>query len=132
MWLINTTSFKLEHFVDYDRVEYAILRIPGGMKKFHSKKFRTLQTPSPKKGYRKIEMSGSLARQRGLKYVWVDTCGIEKSNNVELTEAINSMFSWYQRSATCFAYLSDLPPRQQLVASSPPRTPSFSLFIRIA
>jgi hypothetical protein len=28
-----------------------------------------------------------------------------------LTEAINSMFRWYERAEVCYAYLSDLFPR---------------------
>jgi hypothetical protein len=43
-----------------------------------------------------------------------DTCCIDKTNNIELTEAIKSMFRWYKTSAICFAYLSNLPPYQRL------------------
>lgn len=49
-----------------------------------------------------------LARQRDLSYAWIDTCCIDKSSSAELTEAINSMFNWYKKSAICFAFLSDL------------------------
>jgi hypothetical protein len=38
----------------------------------------------------------------------VDTCCIDKKNSVILSEAINSMFSWYQRSAVCYVYLADV------------------------
>ena len=53
-------------------------------------------------------MACQIALNAGVKYVWVDTCCIDKSNNVELTEAINAMYNWYQRSEICYAYLSDL------------------------
>jgi hypothetical protein len=43
-------------------------------------------------GYGKIQFCGEQARRDGLKYFWVDTCCIDKSNSAELTEAINSMF----------------------------------------
>jgi hypothetical protein len=44
----------------------------------------------------------------GLEYVWVDTCCIDKSNNNELSEAINSMFRWYHNAIKCYVYLSDV------------------------
>ncbi|KAH7071137.1 hypothetical protein BKA63DRAFT_535114 [Paraphoma chrysanthemicola] len=40
---------------------------------------------------------------------YVDTCCIDKRSSAELTESINSMYLWYQRSTICYAYLSDLP-----------------------
>ncbi|KAI1125970.1 HET-domain-containing protein [Nemania abortiva] len=48
-----------------------------------------------------------LARKRGIMYVWVDTCCIDKSNSAELGESINSMFEWYERSEICYVYLKD-------------------------
>lgn len=47
------------------------------------------------------------ARAQGFQYAWIDTCCIDKSSTVELSEAINSMYRWYQKAGTCFAYLSD-------------------------
>jgi hypothetical protein len=67
-----------------------------------------------KKGYQKIDMTCKIAFQAGLSYAWVDTCCIDKSSSAELTEAINSMYRWYQRSDICYAYLSDLPPSSSL------------------
>lgn len=63
-----------------------------------------------KRGYSKIEMACKLAKVEGIAYVWVDTCCIDKSSSVELSEAINSMFQWYKDSLICYAYLSDLRP----------------------
>jgi len=40
--------------------------------------------------------------------VWVDTCCIDKSSSAELSEAINSMFDYYRRSAVCYAFLEDV------------------------
>src|ERR1051326_155563 len=47
-----------------------------------------------KAGYNKIRFCGEQARQDGLQYFWIDTCCIDKTNSVELQEAINSMFRW--------------------------------------
>jgi hypothetical protein len=41
-------------------------------------------------------------------WVWIDTCCIDKSSSAELSEAINSMYSWYSRACVCYAYLSDV------------------------
>jgi hypothetical protein len=61
-----------------------------------------------KAGYRKILFGGEQAARDSLKYFWVDTCCIDKSNNTELSEAINSMFRWYRNAVKCYAYLADV------------------------
>jgi hypothetical protein len=62
-----------------------------------------------KLGYRKIRFCGEQARKDGLEYFWVDSCCIDKSSSAELSEAINSMFNWYQKSSVCYVYLGDIP-----------------------
>jgi hypothetical protein len=61
-----------------------------------------------KGGYQKIFFCAQQAKRDGLDYFWVDTCCIDKSNNTELSEAINSMFRWYQKAKKCYVYLSDV------------------------
>jgi hypothetical protein len=61
-----------------------------------------------KSGYRKIQFCGKQAAKDCLQYFWVDTCCIDKSNNNELSEAINSMFRWYGDAARCYVFLSDV------------------------
>jgi hypothetical protein len=65
-------------------------------------------TSNSKPGYNKIRFCGEQARRDGLQYFWVDTCCINKANNTELSEAINSMFRWYRNAAKCYVYLSDV------------------------
>lgn len=48
-----------------------------------------------KKGWGKITKACAHAASRGWKYIWIDTCCIDKSDLSELSEAINSMFRWY-------------------------------------
>ncbi|KIW10708.1 hypothetical protein PV08_11672 [Exophiala spinifera] len=62
-----------------------------------------------KAGYAKIRFCGEQARKDGLDYFWVDTCCINKANNTEYSEAINSMFRWYRDATQCYVYLSDVP-----------------------
>ena len=61
-----------------------------------------------KAGYRKLQFCGKQAARDGLQHFWVDTCCIDKSNNAELSEAINSMFRWYRNAAKCYVYLTDV------------------------
>jgi hypothetical protein len=61
-----------------------------------------------KAGHKKILFCGEQAARDRLQFCWVDTCCIDKSNNTELTEAINSMFRWYRNAAKCYVYLSDI------------------------
>jgi len=65
-------------------------------------------TEKNKTGYNKIQFCGQQVERDGLRYFWVDTCCIDKSNHVEVQEAINSMFRWYQNAAKCYVYLSDV------------------------
>lgn len=43
-----------------------------------------------------------------VEHCWIDTCCINKEDSNELSEAINSMFRWYQKSRLCLVYLSDV------------------------
>ncbi|KAH7357142.1 hypothetical protein BKA65DRAFT_221642 [Rhexocercosporidium sp. MPI-PUGE-AT-0058] len=69
-------------------------------------------TPSPslisKLGCQKILKCSEIAASFGFEYIWIDTCCIDKTNNVELTEAINSMFNYYRDAEVCYAYLADV------------------------
>ncbi|KAF1927223.1 uncharacterized protein M421DRAFT_18033, partial [Didymella exigua CBS 183.55] len=55
-------------------------------------------------GARKIEYLCKQAAKDGYEWAWIDTCCIDETNNADLSEAINSMFRWYQRSAACYIY----------------------------
>ena len=60
-------------------------------------------------GYQKIIQSCELAQQDGCGRLWVDTCCIDKQSSAELSEAINSMYRWYENAKVCYAYLHDVP-----------------------
>jgi hypothetical protein len=77
-----------------DEVTFADMTIGAGRRKL---------------GYKKIQFCGERARQDGLEYCWVDTCCIDKTNNTELSEAINSMYKWYRRARKCYVYMADVP-----------------------
>lgn len=58
---------------------------------------------------RKIKEACAIALADGYRYIWIDSCCIDKSSSSELSEAINSMFNWYSNAAICYAYLVDVP-----------------------
>jgi len=60
-------------------------------------------------GYRKILQSCEQAQKDGYEWLWVDTCCIDKRSSAELSEAINSMYRWYENAKVCYAYLHDVP-----------------------
>ena len=59
-------------------------------------------------GYKKVIGAQREAANNGFQWIWIDTCCIDKSSSSELSEAINSMFRWYQNAEVCYAYLSDI------------------------
>ncbi|KAL1597266.1 hypothetical protein SLS60_008850 [Paraconiothyrium brasiliense] len=65
-------------------------------------------TGKGKTGYKKIQFCGEQAKRDRLRHFWVDTCCINKSDQVELQDAINSMFRWYKSAEQCYVYFSDV------------------------
>jgi hypothetical protein len=108
MRLLNVHTRQLEEFFGDAIPHYAILSHTWGKEEV------TLQDLSKeghrqKQGYTKIEGCCQQAIKDELSWVWVDTCCIDKTSSAELSEAINSMFRWYENSDVCYAYLQDVP-----------------------
>ena len=59
-------------------------------------------------GYQKILKTCERAQKDGYGWLWVDTCCIDKRSSAELSEAINSMYRWYENAKVCYAYLQDI------------------------
>ncbi|KAI6118529.1 hypothetical protein EDD16DRAFT_1726773 [Pisolithus croceorrhizus] len=59
-------------------------------------------------GYRGIIKSCEQATMDGYKWLWIDTCCIDKRSSSELSEAIYSMYRWYENAQVCYAYLNDV------------------------
>ncbi|KAH7014271.1 heterokaryon incompatibility protein-domain-containing protein, partial [Microdochium trichocladiopsis] len=122
MHLLNVHTRKLEYFLGSSVPEYAILSHTWGPHEANGRWPRTVrvQTRSHERrhlrepGHAKIDNCCHRAKQDGLDYVWVDTCCIDKRSSAELSEAINSMFSWYAKAAVCYVYLVDVHPSRQL------------------
>lgn len=70
-----------------------------------------------KQAAEKILNACKLARSLGYEYIWIDTCCIDKQSSSELSEAINSMYSWYRQAAVCLAFLDDVNGPSDLSSS---------------
>lgn len=111
MILIDTSTLRLCDVPEPQQSPYAILSHTWGDDEVSYRDFSNIEEAKSKSGYAKIVRTCELAASRGIRYVWIDTCCIDKSSSAELTEAINSMFRWYKEAEVCFAYISDLPQR---------------------
>lgn len=107
MRLIYVKTLQLEQFFDdvppyaillhtWEREEITFQDIADG-RDFHRQKI----------GFHKIARCCMLADANGYNFAWVDTCCIDKSSSAELSEALNSMYRWYQNAAVCFVFMSD-------------------------
>ncbi|KAI1424854.1 HET-domain-containing protein [Xylaria sp. FL1777] len=106
MRLLNCKTLKFEEFIQ-DIPRYAILSHTWGAEEVSLYDMKSGAQATKLKGYEKISATCRIAQEQGLDYAWVDTCCIDKSSSAELSEAINSMFAWYQNAAVCYAWLSD-------------------------
>lgn len=100
----------LEDFSKRDKPSYAILSHTWGQGDEEEVSFRDLKdgTAPKKTGYGKITFCAQQAAKDNLTYFWVDACCIDQSNSSELSEAIVSMYDWYEESTRCYVYLSDI------------------------
>ncbi|KAI0528003.1 heterokaryon incompatibility protein-domain-containing protein [Xylaria bambusicola] len=107
MRLLHTTTRTLYTFTDRTIPRYAILSHTW---QENEVTFQDMKLDVAEKmiGYRKVEMACSVSAARGFQYVWLDTCCIDKTSSAELSEAINSMYRWYEGAGACFAFLVDV------------------------
>ncbi|KAG2363752.1 hypothetical protein BDR07DRAFT_1331577 [Suillus spraguei] len=59
---------------------------------------------------RKLQRFCETAREAGHRWAWSCTCCINNKDTEEVSEAITSMFCWYQHSSLTIVYLYDISP----------------------
>lgn len=119
MRLLKTSDFQLEYFSDDRKIpDYAILSHTWqeGQEVLFADMSSGIETALGKSGFRKLQYSCKQAQNDGYEYIWIDTCCIDKGSSAELSEAINSMFAWYQKAEKCYAYLADFPANPALTS----------------
>ncbi|PIL34413.1 hypothetical protein GSI_03188 [Ganoderma sinense ZZ0214-1] len=116
MYLLHVITLELRHFHDPHHVQYAALshvwqeddhkQTFRDIKDIHARCLRTREDPrslvTPK-----VRQLCILAAEEGYEWVWIDTCCIDKSSSAELSEAINSMYAWYEAADVCYVFLFD-------------------------
>jgi Heterokaryon incompatibility protein (HET) len=110
--LQNSGQLTLAEYFQDDIPSYAILSHSWGPDDqeitFQEIKEGNQRNYKRKAGFQKIKLCGEQAARDGIQYFWVDTCCINKMDSNELSEAVNSMFRWYQNSSVCYVYLADI------------------------
>ncbi|KAK5080065.1 hypothetical protein LTS08_008867 [Lithohypha guttulata] len=104
----RTYTFSLIERNTQDLPQYAILSHRWGADEVTFKDVHDGTIDKKEGGYKKLQFCAARAERDGLLYFWVDTCCIDKSSSAELSEAINSMYKWYQKAAKCYVYLPDV------------------------
>ncbi|MCJ1312288.1 hypothetical protein MMC25_005962 [Agyrium rufum] len=107
MRVVDCQTLELVDFI-HKVPPYGILSHTWDLEEVSFLDFQDPKRASRLKGYEKITSVCGLALTSGYRYCWIDTCCIDKSSSAELSEAINSMFTWYQNAAICYVWLLDL------------------------
>jgi hypothetical protein len=107
MRLLHTAELRIQEFAPNDIPKYAILSHVWGKGEVTFQDIGA-QTFAQMDGFPKLEACCKKAVEDEYEWVWVDACCIDKSSSAELSEAINSMYRWYQDAAICYAYLVDV------------------------
>ena len=128
MWLLSTDRAELHFFHSVEmaqRAGYVILsHVWTDTEQTFQETRALLVADRSQKGYNPRDHSSPkvrelciLAERHGYRWIWNDTCCIDKTSSSELSEAINSMFSYYAHSELCYAYLADVPPGDSIPQS---------------
>jgi hypothetical protein len=119
MRLLHTEELRFEEFFDTEIPPYGILSHRWGEKELSYQMLNSvIELPiseNEKLNHPKLPGPG-LDKIRNFRqytstiwdWVWVDTCCINKESSSKLSEAINSMYRWYQNARCCYVYLSDV------------------------
>jgi hypothetical protein len=110
MRLINTHSLEFQEFEPAVAPPYAILSHTWDSTEISFQDVQNDRKTGKEPECEKLIQGCRAAASHGYSYFWIDTCCIDKTNSVELSETINSMFRWYQQAGICLAYLVDVPP----------------------
>ncbi|KAI9674946.1 MAG: hypothetical protein M1822_009008 [Bathelium mastoideum] len=114
MRLLHTRTLVLRQFMDEaKRPSYAILSHTWGKREVSFQEMmdfaNKIDIDEEKEGFQKIKAACNKAHDDTFFWIWIDTCCIDKSSSAELSEAINSLYHWYQSAGKRYAYLADVP-----------------------
>ena len=101
MHLINIKSLQLEELVEGSIPPYAILSHHWSDEELTFKDILKSRANPDRKGYKTLVNACKITAtyyHYQLDHLWIDTCCIDKRSSAELSEAINSMFAWYEQA----------------------------------
>ncbi|KAF5372196.1 hypothetical protein D9758_004918 [Tetrapyrgos nigripes] len=107
MRLLNTKNFTVEQFFT-DIPCYVILSHTWEQDEVTFQDIQNLDVARSKAGWRKVFYACLRARRYRFDWIWIDSCCINKESSAELSEALNSMYQYYEDAAMCYVYLSDV------------------------
>ncbi|KAK4611479.1 Vegetative incompatibility protein HET-E-1 [Fulvia fulva] len=118
MRLLNVESLELRTFHASDTPRYVIASHRGSDEEVTFKDVHEKRN-SHKSGYMKIVGFANYIKKHvsPIKWLWIDTCCINKGDPAELSHPINSMYSWYRNAELCIAYLADVEEQGSLKSS---------------
>lgn len=111
MRLINVETMQLHYLPNADiaKTKYATLSHTWGQNETTYQKWHDAQARQSDDTKKIRDACKVVKESLGLQWLWADTCCINKADEDEVNEAVNSNFLWYQSSRVCLAYLSDVP-----------------------
>ncbi|KAI1743105.1 HET-domain-containing protein [Xylaria scruposa] len=117
MHLLDTTTYELrsDNHLTFRQEGYAVLshrwigqEITYDQLKNEIEGLRFDIAPARTPQVDKICRAAETARNLGIKWIWIDSCCINRANAIEQTESINSMLRWYSDAKLCITYLNDV------------------------
>lgn len=118
MRLLNLATQKLDYFPDEPYPRFSILSHTWGPTgtEITFRDMQEGQEATKRASYSKLRNTCACAAADNVDYVWIDNFCIDKESSAELSESVNSMFTFYKDAVTCYAYMADVP------AGEDPRT----------
>ncbi|THU79477.1 HET-domain-containing protein [Dendrothele bispora CBS 962.96] len=97
----------------YSKVpKYAILSHTWAKEEVTFQDIQNLDVAKNRAGWSKVEKACAYAHRFKFKWIWIDSCCINKESSAELSEAINSMYQYYSEAEVCYVYLSDVREKE--------------------
>ncbi|KAK7443548.1 hypothetical protein VKT23_015721 [Stygiomarasmius scandens] len=69
---------------------------------------------SVKQGYWKIMKACRQALQDGIRYIWLDTCCIEREKHEDVAENVSLVYAYYQNAEVCYVYMADVEEKEDM------------------
>ncbi|THU97116.1 HET-domain-containing protein [Dendrothele bispora CBS 962.96] len=121
MRLLNTKTFQLQEFYT-DVPPYAILSHTWGKREVTFQDMQNIDAIKTSEdlqaGWDKVKRACEHAQKYLFEWIWIDSCCINKESSAEISEALNSMYQYYEDAEVCYVYLFDVSHRED------PRNPN--------